>query len=381
MITKLDIKKFKDLDLLSLKDLNQVTLISGKNNIGKTSILEAIFLLFNYKYSSLLIPILGNRFASNLPLNMVYNIPFDFAITSIFNNYDMTSNILITSDNDQVLLKIINTEQLFIQPNPNRIVGNSNPIGINSVTVKTDSLSIQYKQNEREYFKVVASKNITQNDMYAPQFSNLDVLPEVLTKAILINEFGELFKIDDSLYIPRDQMVILEFNNIRTNYRDLINKYLIPGLRLLNPKINNVELGMDPLNRQLQRIELILENESRPLPLSSLGHGSKRLFNIIIGIINARDGILLIDEIENGIHYSIIKKMWELIFKLAKDNNCQVIATTHSLEFASYVVNLTPEEQSLFSFVNIERANGQLLCATYDAKQFKYSINNNVEIR
>ena len=378
MITKLDIKKFKDLDLLSIKDLNQVTLISGKNNIGKTSLLEAIFLLFNYKYSSLLVPILGNRFASNLPFNIVYNIPFDFAINGIFSNYDHTSDILISSDNDEVVLKVINTDQSFIQPNSNI---RPNSIGGNSVIVKTDSLNIQYKQNGKEYFTAAASKNITQNAMYAPQFKNVDVLPKILTRTILINEFGELFKIDDSLFSPREQWVILEYNNIRTNYRDLLNKYLIPGLRLLNPKINNVELGVDPLNSQLQRIELILDGESRPLPLSSLGHGSKRLFNIIIGIITARDGILLIDEIENGIHYSIIKKMWELIFKLAKENNCQVIATTHSLEFAGYVVNLTPEEQDLFSFVNIERANGQLLCATYDSKQFKYSINNNVEIR
>ena len=74
--------------------------------------------------------------------------------------------------------------------------------------------------------------------------------------------------------------------------------------------------------------------------------------------------------------------MWDLIFKLAKANNCQIIAVTHSWEFASYVTSQPEENQKLFSFVNIARLkNGDLSSATYNFEQFAYAIESNSELR
>ena len=67
-----------------------------------------------------------------------------------------------------------------------------------------------------------------------------------------------------------------------------------------------------------------------PVPLGSMGDGMLRVLQIILKVFSAQGGFLLIDEFENGLHYSVQEKIWALIFKLAEQLNIQVFATTHS---------------------------------------------------
>ena len=84
--------------------------------------------------------------------------------------------------------------------------------------------------------------------------------------------------------------------------------------------------------RSTQRavVKLIGELKDRPVPLKSLGDGAVRLFGVALALANSRDGFLLIDEVENGIHYSLQFDFWKMVMKAAHDNNVQVFATTHS---------------------------------------------------
>jgi AAA15 family ATPase/GTPase len=86
-----------------------------------------------------------------------------------------------------------------------------------------------------------------------------------------------------------------------------------------------------PLYRAKERLVIIkIKEQSTPIPLNSMGDGMLCILSLILNLISAKDGFLLIDEFENGFHYSIQPKVWALIFKLAKDFNIQVFATTHS---------------------------------------------------
>ncbi len=73
-----------------------------------------------------------------------------------------------------------------------------------------------------------------------------------------------------------------------------------------------------------------IEKMNKPLPLGNVGNGMYRLLGIVLAMVNAKDGLLLIDEIESGIHYSVQPELWALIFRLARRLNVQVFATTHS---------------------------------------------------
>ena len=387
MINRLDIENFKDIKSLSLNGLKQVTLISGKNNIGKTTILESLLLLFNYKTSSLLVPVLGNRL-----IGYPVNISFDQAVSGIFNNHDLTNRVVIKSNHDELIMKITNQAQLLVQNHslPNNINAPTFSSGPTTQVI-TDGLEIKYNQNGKPCYSGISVKNSIQDNLYLPYIPS-GLIPQIkMNKIAIINEFGELLKADDfvsnstsiNTFLAQQKALVREFNDIRTNYRHLIKKYLIPGLQLLDPDFEDIELGNDPLStNQDSRIEFIKKGKSKPVPLSALGHGAKRLFSIILGAVSTRDGILLIDEIENGLHYSIIQDVWSMIFKLAKENNCQIIGTTHAWEMPSYIVNESEDNKKIFAFVNIAKSkNNELITATYDHQQFENSILNNVEVR
>ena len=84
--------------------------------------------------------------------------------------------------------------------------------------------------------------------------------------------------------------------------------------------------------RQGRRAVVKLQSQAKPVPLISLGDGAMRLFGVALALANSRDGFLLIDEAENGIHHTVQRDFWRMVLKTADENNVQVFATTHSYD-------------------------------------------------
>jgi ABC-type branched-subunit amino acid transport system ATPase component len=104
-----------------------------------------------------------------------------------------------------------------------------------------------------------------------------------------------------------------------------------------------VERALRSIQPDLERIYLIGESglpgrsvrlgisgTSRPVPLHNMGDGINRVFGIALALVQAQDGVLLIDEVENGLHYTIQEEVWRAILLLARNLKVQVFATTHS---------------------------------------------------
>ncbi|MCI5210911.1 MAG: ATP-binding protein [Candidatus Electrothrix sp. ATG2] len=79
-------------------------------------------------------------------------------------------------------------------------------------------------------------------------------------------------------------------------------------------------------------LKLLIKKKKTPVLLSSFGEGVNRYIAILCAIWASRNGILLIDEIENGIHYSNYNKLWRLINQASEEANCQLFITSHSKE-------------------------------------------------
>ena len=92
MIKNLSIKNFKGIENLELTGLKNITLISGVNSVGKTTILESIMLLNNYVVASQLAPILANRGVGVSGTGL----SFEQAISGLFYNFDTKLDIKIT---------------------------------------------------------------------------------------------------------------------------------------------------------------------------------------------------------------------------------------------------------------------------------------------
>jgi AAA15 family ATPase/GTPase len=63
-----------------------------------------------------------------------------------------------------------------------------------------------------------------------------------------------------------------------------------------------------------------------------MGHAFCRMLTLYMGMLVTKTEILLIDEIENGLHHSVYENVWKGIGALAWDENIQVFVTTHSEE-------------------------------------------------
>ena len=92
---------------------------------------------------------------------------------------------------------------------------------------------------------------------------------------------------------------------------------VISALALIDNRVYGVAFVEDVSRGRSgdNRIPLVkMEGIDEPLPLKSMGDGINRLFHIIVALVNARNGILLIDEFENGLHWSVQPKVWDIVF-------------------------------------------------------------------
>ncbi len=98
------------------------------------------------------------------------------------------------------------------------------------------------------------------------------------------------------------------------------------------------------------------------IPISLMGEGIERLLSIVLLIMNAQGGTLLIDEIENGIHYSVLENIWQSINLATQKSNTQLFATTHSLECIKAAHKAFSKSESYdFRYYRLERVKKLIL--------------------
>ena len=114
---------------------------------------------------------------------------------------------------------------------------------------------------------------------------------------------------------------------------------LIDALKVIEPRLEGLEILFDNIHADLGLRQLI--------SLSSLGDGMNRTAGLILAMHEKSDGIVFIDEIENGIHHSVQCKVWQAIGEIARELNIQVFATTHSLEMIRAAYEAFSENETL----------------------------------
>jgi len=105
---------------------------------------------------------------------------------------------------------------------------------------------------------------------------------------------------------------------------------VVSALKIIAPDIKAVSMVGGEGQRQSRTAIVRSSGFARPVPLRSFGDGLNRLFAIVLSLVNANDGLLLIDEFENGMHHTVQVDIWRGIFRLSKLLNVQVFATSHS---------------------------------------------------
>ncbi|HUM34616.1 MAG TPA: ATP-binding protein, partial [Candidatus Saccharicenans sp.] len=153
---------------------------------------------------------------------------------------------------------------------------------------------------------------------------------------------------------------------------------LLDTLRIIEPRLKRVFV-------LVQGGEPILHGDlgtGRPIPLPLMGEGMVKLANIIPKLGRASNGVILIDEIDNGLHYSVLEKVWEVIAKAARMFETQVFATTHSMD-CIVAAHEAFSNSKLYDFRlhRLVRDKETVKTVTYDKKTLGIAITSDLEVR
>ena len=115
------------------------------------------------------------------------------------------------------------------------------------------------------------------------------------------------------------------------------------------------------------------------VPLPMMGEGMNRIARILLAISTAAGGVVMVDEIENGIHYSVLQKVWSAIADAAERAQVQVFATTHSFEC------MAAAHQALGDKLMVHRieqdTEGKNHCVTLEEEGIAAAIRHGFEVR
>jgi predicted ATPase len=116
----------------------------------------------------------------------------------------------------------------------------------------------------------------------------------------------------------------------------------------------------------------------KSLPLQAISAGIAKVAAILLQVEYNRPSIIFVDEIESGIHYSVLGKLWESLFKLAESNNTQLFISTHSLENIEAVSKLDDKYLSNSKLYRIEQSDNGADVLGFDGNKMMSALKHGV---
>lgn len=379
MIRTLDLQGYRGFESFGLSDLKRVNLLVGKNNCGKTTILEAIDFLISKGNPAVLLrsahrrgeigPSRGTKQSSPHGQEMLPDVSHLF-----FGRQLKPGATFRISSNDGIGMLLI---EILSLPEVERVLGLRGLEGTRQTSFFADDLDPEPTQafritsNVPDWFHVspVADGGLLyfSRSVRSPSSAPGHV-PEVPPMEFLTS---------DSLQL--DSM------------RDMWDKVLAEGrepevinaMRLLASDLDSIHfLTGDAYRRTSGGVLVGFGRSSRRIPLGSLGDGMRRLFALSLSLVRTGDGYLLIDEIDTGLHFSVMEEMWKLVVNTARQSNVQVFATTHSYDCIRGLADFVESSPGLKSEISVQKIENTLAEAIgLDAEQVQIAIRQDLEVR
>ena len=350
MINEFNIQNFRGIQAFHVTDLGQVNLLLGYNNCGKSSVLDALFLLAG---------------ATNPRLSISVNWPRHY----------------MSSLADEMLkLNFYGLNPVF----PIRLSG-----GYGSPE-KTRELTISYQERESEIMNLPtdSSGNAATKDFrlnldaeidHQVYHSDLQIKGNSTSKAEVNAPGAESYQEELKCHYisssdPYSNNVAL-FSDLLRNKQE---EALFEDLREIEPSLRDIVVANNNL-----MVDVGLEKR---IPIQVLGDGIRKLISLFIYLFQARDGILLVDEIDNGLHYKSMPILWKSVLRGADKYNVQVFATTHNIDSLKALNQMLQDEtfqsmQARSRVFTLRKTSDCLAAVKSTYPQFRHLINEEIEIR
>jgi predicted ATPase len=368
----LSIKGFRAIKDLSISQLGRVTLITGKNNTGKSSILEALRLHTYNAAPYVIYSILAFR-EENIGWADEEERPADpeslFQVSALFHGFPGLSEkfepIVISTSARGHLLKLTMRLDWFTEerdPDGHRRL---NPRQKSLFGESVDIAALVVETEEREQIHTLENflrfARLTRGPRTRP--SDRARMP-----CILVNPYGG--EGTDMLGHLWDEIALTDDE-----------KDVVAALRIIDKRISAVSMVGGEIRSRGRTAIVRAKNIPRPIPLRSFGDGLNRLFTIVLSLVNARGGILLIDEFENGLHYSVQSDAWRMIFRLAQSLDVQVFATSHSWDAVETFQKAAAETPEVGTLLRLSRRGDDIIPTVFSENELAIATRARIEVR
>ncbi|MFV0442328.1 MAG: AAA family ATPase [Planctomycetaceae bacterium] len=163
-----------------------------------------------------------------------------------------------------------------------------------------------------------------------------------------------------------------------------IESGVVEALQILDATVESVQFRTSDIRSRSAKSGVLIghRGQKRRVPLGSLGDGMRRLLSLALALNHTRDGVLLVDEIDTGLHWTAMPEMWRLVIETAIKNDTQVFATTHSADCIrglSWACRQHPELAGHISLQTIDPELSESIPST--AEQLHISMDQDIEVR
>ena len=332
-IKNIEIKEYKLFNDFKAEGFGRVNLIGGKNNVGKTAFMEACYIVYTAsKY---------NRKDENREKRYLEIIKSLLQIELSRNNIEFIKDWINNKFNFKNItnfeIELIKNFAIYCEEGyitPETIKEKPSPWNYGTLNIR------EYKKN-KYFYEIFDEKDL-------PKLNIFNFLsPCIINHQTLVNLIDDL-KLNGKI--------------------DLLKNYL------------NVTFKIKEIDVIKNRV--MLKQDSIYIDLNQFGDGLKSFIHIIASIMLLENYIIFIDEIENGIHYTNLDKLWEMILTLSKEQNVQVFATTHSKEcIESYARVAKKLEDKEIAFIELCKRDKEIKSFVYPYDWFLDEIEQEHEVR
>jgi hypothetical protein len=362
MFTSLSIKSFRGFKEVEVGSLGRVNLIAGSNGVGKTALLEAIYMLAGGTNVGLVVKIhsfrgfekivgLLDEVAESLWGPLFYDFDTKGVIEIEGQWHDATKHRI-----EMELVPRVSAPVSFDDQGVGGAGATASGLSSKALQVKYTDASGQCRESRME---IVRKSENSETGMQITPPPQTPSFPGyfLAAKTIPLEEDATCF---DELVVRKDPYDVREV------------------LLIIEPRLAE----MRPVKRAGVNVLWGDIGLSRMFPVALMGDGLVRLTSILVRIATAGHGIVLIDEIENGFHYTVLGKVWAAIGEAARRFDAQVFATTHSWECirAAHEAFAAGGTYDL-RLHRLDRVNGEIQAVTFDQEMLETALATDLEVR
>lgn len=344
MFNKIEIEGFRGIRYASIEGFKQINLFFGKNNCGKSSLLESLFLASGV--SNPLLPIHVN-FMRGYGKSRLNDLKLNF--------YNLNSNrpIHIRMENEEKRDLMIN---IFEQNH-------------NNVSLKADNTNLLSNVEESNYglkFDFII------NDKHFESQLRFDSKNSTDATRIVSRQYIESLR---CTYLSPKFDFNASIQGLKNILQNKDEHFIVEGLKLIEPRVKDF-IFTD--NEMLVDVGL-----AKRIPVNMMGDGARKIVSLLTAVYDCKDGALLIDEISNGFHYSVMSNLWKVLINAAIRNNTQLFVTTHDVDSIKGLRDAALENHRdiVASFKLLKTNDDELKAYHYSLESLNYSINQKIEVR